>query len=178
MRRWYVYALIDPRTGEPFYIGKGRGRRMYQHAAAARRGDDIGHPKVERIRAITAAGLKVEHRALQWFDDERAAYAEERRLIAATSGLTNIAGGGGAPSGMVARLERELAYVRALLVRVKPFDEWMAEAPRSPEIVALYQRIVRELLAMFDSLRDAARRPDSALARMLVTRQAPQRCPS
>ncbi len=29
--RCYVYALVDPRSGEPFYVGKGAGRRAWSH---------------------------------------------------------------------------------------------------------------------------------------------------
>jgi len=28
---YYVYLLIDPTTSQPFYVGKGKGRRMYDH---------------------------------------------------------------------------------------------------------------------------------------------------
>ena len=32
---YYVYALVDPRNNKIFYIGKGKGNRMFQHAEAA-----------------------------------------------------------------------------------------------------------------------------------------------
>ena len=32
---WYVYALIDPRDGRLFYIGKGKGNRVFAHAHEA-----------------------------------------------------------------------------------------------------------------------------------------------
>lgn len=30
----YVYRLIDPRNGETFYIGRGQGNRVFQHASS------------------------------------------------------------------------------------------------------------------------------------------------
>jgi len=35
MRRYYVYELIDPRTGKPFYVGKGV-RNRFEHLIAKR----------------------------------------------------------------------------------------------------------------------------------------------
>ena len=32
---YYVYALIDPRDNRIFYIGKGKGNRIFQHAKDA-----------------------------------------------------------------------------------------------------------------------------------------------
>ena len=31
MKKYYTYMLVDPLTNKPFYIGKGCGKRMYQH---------------------------------------------------------------------------------------------------------------------------------------------------
>ena len=31
-RKYYVYRLVDPRTLHTFYVGKGCGDRMFQHA--------------------------------------------------------------------------------------------------------------------------------------------------
>jgi hypothetical protein len=33
--KFYVYALIDPRTDRVFYIGKGKGSRIYAHVEAS-----------------------------------------------------------------------------------------------------------------------------------------------
>ena len=27
----YVYVYIDPRNGKPFYIGRGKGNRLFSH---------------------------------------------------------------------------------------------------------------------------------------------------
>jgi len=31
-RKYYVYRLVDPRTLHTFYVGKGCGDRVFQHA--------------------------------------------------------------------------------------------------------------------------------------------------
>jgi hypothetical protein len=31
----YVYRLIDPRNGHTFYVGKGKGNRVFQHCRNA-----------------------------------------------------------------------------------------------------------------------------------------------
>ena len=33
--KWYVDRLIDPRNGETFYIGKGKGNRVFSHIHTA-----------------------------------------------------------------------------------------------------------------------------------------------
>ena len=52
MNKFYVYALIDPRTSQPFYIGKGCGGRAQSHLnlrTTPRKGDRKRH-KIQRIR--------------------------------------------------------------------------------------------------------------------------------
>ena len=94
--KYYVYQLVDPRTGDPFYVGKGKGRRAWAHAEAVRSGRSTGNAiKEKHIADIHAAGLEVRVVIVEMFEDERAAYARERELIASVDGLTNAAPGGG-----------------------------------------------------------------------------------
>jgi hypothetical protein len=32
---YYVYRLIDPRNGQTFYVGKGKGNRLFHHVQCA-----------------------------------------------------------------------------------------------------------------------------------------------
>jgi len=50
---YYVYLYIDPRTNEPFYVGKGQGERALAHLRDGRESQ-----KVARIEAIRASGLE------------------------------------------------------------------------------------------------------------------------
>ena len=52
--RSYVYLLVDPRTGRPFYVGRGRNDRCFRHVRAARAGAEgqAKYPMLERIREI------------------------------------------------------------------------------------------------------------------------------
>jgi hypothetical protein len=56
---WYVYALIDPRDGRLFYIGKGKGSRVFSHAADAIEGDSETE-KLDLIRDVIKSGVTVE----------------------------------------------------------------------------------------------------------------------
>jgi len=48
----YVYMLIDPRDEKPFYVGKGRANRVFQHMQCALKDVDVSIAKYEIIRAI------------------------------------------------------------------------------------------------------------------------------
>jgi len=93
----YVYRLIDPRNGETFYVGKGKGNRVFAHirAEGTLDGDEIDN-KLKRIRQIRLAGFEVAHVIHRHGMDDRTAFEVEAALIDAYPGLTNAAGGTGA----------------------------------------------------------------------------------
>ena len=56
----YVYALKDPRTQNFFYIGKGKGCRIFHHLVGAIK-NPIKSDKLDTIREIVKEGKEVEH---------------------------------------------------------------------------------------------------------------------
>ncbi len=74
----YVYRLIDPRNGETFYVGKGKGNRMFCHIGAEQdlEGDEIDN-KLKRIREIRLAGFEVAHVIHRHGMDEKTAFEVE-----------------------------------------------------------------------------------------------------
>lgn len=97
--KWYVYRLIDPRNGETFYVGKGKGDRIFQHvkgALSADQNEDGADLKSRRINTITGAGLDVAHVIHRHnIENEQVALQIEAALIDAYPGLTNKVGGQG-----------------------------------------------------------------------------------
>src|ERR671936_1211285 len=88
---WYVYRLIDPRNGETFYVGKGKGNRVFAHirAAGELEGDDLDN-KVKRIWQIQNAGFEVAHVIHRHGMDERTAFEVEAAVIDAYPGLRSV----------------------------------------------------------------------------------------
>jgi hypothetical protein len=98
--QFYVYRLIDPRNGETFYIGKGVGDRVFQHAQAELNATDFDDEtdisaKLGRIREIRREGLDVLHVIQRHGLTKEEAFLVEGALIDVFPGLTNLQGGHG-----------------------------------------------------------------------------------
>ena len=91
----YVYRLIDPRNGETFYVGKGKGNRVFSHIRAEQQeleGDELTN-KMKRIREIRLAGFEVAHVIHRHGMDEKTAFEVEAALIDAYPEVLNDVGG-------------------------------------------------------------------------------------
>jgi len=85
---WYVYVYYDPRNFQPFYIGKGKGKRLTAHGS-----DPQDTKKTATIRAIRATGLEPTIRVIANHLTEEQAFLVEKTLLWSTRGLTNMAPG-------------------------------------------------------------------------------------
>ncbi len=91
---YYVYLLIDPETGQVFYVGKGTGNRVFQHVAAALATATLSD-KLDKIRAIHDHGWQVHYRIHRHGLTEKEAFEIEAALIDwfTLDKLTNAVGG-------------------------------------------------------------------------------------
>ncbi len=90
--KYYVYKLIDPRDGKVFYIGKGKGNRVFSHMNLLKgfKNKDDETEKIARIRAIQNEKLNVIAVIHRHGMDEQTAFAVEAALIDEYDNLTNI----------------------------------------------------------------------------------------
>ena len=81
---WYVYALRNPIDGRVFYIGKGKGNRVFAHANDAHLAadEDEVSQKIDVIKKIHQAGQHVNAFIIRHaLASEKLAYAVEASLI-------------------------------------------------------------------------------------------------
>lgn len=113
----YVYVLIDPKTAQPFYVGKGGGcaglgnRRIFDHFDEARRGIGKERDKIAKIQEIWEASGDVQWKIV------RSGLASDQEALLVESALIDImremqipltnkqSGHGSAESGMKSRTE-------------------------------------------------------------------------
>jgi hypothetical protein len=120
---WYVYRLIDPRNGQTFYVGKGRGDRVFQHIRGALKEEDTSDEmdlKRKIILDIQRANLSVLHVIHRHgLESSEAAYEVEAALMDAYYGLTNISGGHGSLERGCRHVDQIVSDYRAEPLEVK-----------------------------------------------------------
>lgn len=105
-KRYYVYRLVDPRTYETFYVGKGCGNRVFQHVNDVRnliknnKNEDEFSLKEQRIAEIITSGKNVISIIHRWGLSENEAFEVEAALIDAYPGLANVQKGHGFERGV------------------------------------------------------------------------------
>ena len=114
----YVYRLIDPRDFQTFYVGRGVGNRVFNHAQ-----DELNHfeddedgltTKLQQIREIRLSGKEVIcviHRHGLTKDQ---AMEVESALIDCYPGLTNLISGYGSDRGVITAEDLQASYERPI----------------------------------------------------------------
>jgi hypothetical protein len=94
--QYYVYFLRDPRSKEVFYVGKGKGNRVFNHLKGALE-TTAENDKLKQIREIQQAGLEVIFEIVRHGLIETEAFEVEAALIDlhGLPKLTNIVDGHG-----------------------------------------------------------------------------------
>ena len=104
-RRFYVYRLVDPRTLQTFYVGKGCGNRILQHVEDAKKlindDEDATSLKLQQISEILSAGKQVISIIHRRGLTEKEAFEVEAALIDSYPGLTNIQSGHDSERGVI-----------------------------------------------------------------------------
>lgn len=97
---FYVYVLARPNS-KAFYVGKGKGPRVFKHEDEARSGHKCH--KCNVIRKIWRNGGEVQRYIVLTTNDEQEAFAYEQTLIRlfGRSGLANLTDGGEGASGVI-----------------------------------------------------------------------------
>ncbi len=79
--KFYVYVMYRPDTGLPFYVGKGRGKRVFMHEMDTSANRVVNDHKHNIILMLNRTGLSVDYEIAAFFDDEDAAFKYEKVLI-------------------------------------------------------------------------------------------------
>ena len=155
---WYVYRLIDPRNGETFYVGKGRGDRVFQHVGGAlieQDDEDATDLKLQRIKEIRASGLTTIHVIHRHkIKTPEVAYQIEAALIDAYPGLTNKVGGHQSGDYGTRHVEQ--------IISEYSMESFVADEPLI--LISIGQSFYDETASIYDAVR-AAWRLDISRAR-------------
>lgn len=165
-KRYYVYVLMDPRKPgkfeyvlqrgkkvtfdfEPFYVGKGTGKRVDVHVNDARNTKHQSH-KLNKIRKIESLGLQVLTKVSRPLSNQSALDYEYElvstigRMDFGDGPLTNLVDGGGKATNM---------SPKSIAKRAKSIAR--AHAARSPEMRKEVQEKINKGLRKFWARVDA-----------------------
>lgn len=131
----YVYRLIDPRDFQTFYVGRGVGNRVFQHAKEELKHfeeeDDALSMKIEQIRDIRLSGKEVIcviHRYGLTLDQAREV---ESALIDCYPGLTNLVNGYGSDRGVITAEDLQNALERPVYEEPEDLDYIIIKTSRN-----------------------------------------------
>jgi len=142
--RAYVYALFDPLEGRPFYIGKGRGNRVFQHVEGAINEDKESN-KYETIREIRSrdSNNRVKHTIVRHGMSDEVAFEVESALI----DLANRTG---------ANLTNEVTGHNSIEIGIMNSDEIIQKYNAQPLNELLHSVVIININNKYKKIRDEA----------------------
>lgn len=144
---YYVYRLIDPRNGQTFYVGKGKGNRVFEHIKCAlKENASKENLKYKIIKEIKAAGLDVLHVIHRHGLTEKEAFLVESAVMDCYDGLSNIQGGYDFDRGVANAITLEERY------SAKPYDE---PADINYMIIKITSKVLDERGGIYEATRSA-----------------------
>lgn len=124
----YVYRLIDPRSGQTFYVGKGSGNRAFDHAERALAGaESLRYSRIVEIKNAGLEPIVMIHRSGM---SGEVAYEVEAALIDAYPELTQGVGGHHGerglrtPAEIIAELGAPAAEIAVPAILIKIQRQW------------------------------------------------------
>lgn len=101
MEKFYTYCLIDPRDCQPFYVGKGKGRRMYDHWKHRNAKCCKNYRLKQKLKQLEQAGVRPVYSVVLENVTDAEALSKEMELVACfgrldigTGILCNLTDGG------------------------------------------------------------------------------------
>ncbi len=143
--KFYVYRLVDPRNGRTFYVGKGKGDRVFAHIKAKdvssfykenadeKDEDNSDISKIKMIMDIRNDGLEVIHIIQRWGLEEKEAFEIEQAFIDyfGLDRLGNKVNGHDAERGMSSANEIEKRLM------AEPFEDYKGGSNGIPKFIIL-----------------------------------------
>lgn len=120
----YVYALINPTTGKPFYIGKGTKKRCYQHVSMVRAGKVPNNNKhlASTIKKVLKESGRIDYRFIARDVSSEVAECIEQSAIdlIGLENLTNLCTGGASGFAGGKHTDAHKAYMALLMSKPHP----------------------------------------------------------
>ena len=150
--RFYVYALIDGRNDEIFYIGKGCNERMYKHVQLAKRNAKLcnRNPKLyNKIKKILQDGCIIKYNKIFESDCESETLDKEKEVIKniGLENLTNLTSGGEGttyPNGFTEEHKRKMSEAKKGKLPAN-YDKFVKARKESFKDPKTFERISKKL---------------------------------
>lgn len=117
---YYVYVLIDPKTDQVFYVGKGKGNRIFSHINGAI-SSPLESDKLNKIRSIQSKGLQIKHKIVRHGLTEKESLEVEASLIdfIGIQQLTNLVHGHHSDNRGLMNITEVIAQYNAPKIAIK-----------------------------------------------------------